>query len=111
MKVINKQDNSGRLVYNSKIVRDIVDCALGEVDGVVKYPENSRLARDSVRVEQLESGEMYIDVYVKLMFDVEVSDVASRIQSSVKNTIESMTEFKVKAVNVHVIEVEFEAAD
>lgn len=111
MKVINKQDNSGRLVYNSTIVRDIVDCALGEVDGVVKYSENNRQARDSVRVEQLDSGEMYIDVYVKLMFDVEVSDVASRIQSSVKNTIESMTEFKVKAVNVHVIEVEFENAD
>ena len=62
MKVINKQDNSGRLVYNSTIVMDIVDCALGEVDGVVTYTENSRLARDSVRGEQLESGEMYIDV-------------------------------------------------
>ncbi len=108
MKVINKQDQSGRLVYNSDIVRDIVDCALGEVEGVVKFPENSRQARDSVRVEQLDNGEMYIDVYVKLQCDVEVSDVASRIQSSVKNTIESMTEFRVKSVNVHVIEVEFD---
>ena len=108
MKVINKQDTNGRLVYNSDIVRDIVDCAIGEVDGVVKVPENSRQARDSISVEQLEDGSMYIDVYVKLMCDVEVSDVASRIQSSVKGTIESMTEFKVKSVNVHVIEVEFD---
>lgn len=111
MKVINKQDQGGRLVYNSDIVRDIVDCTLGEVDGVVKFQENTRQARESIKVEQLESGEMYIDVYVKLNCNVEVSDVASRIQSSVKNTIENMTEFFVKTVNVHVIDVEFAEAE
>ena len=108
MKVINKQDQSGRLVYNSDIVRDIVDCTLGEVEGVVKYPENVKQAHDSIRVEQADNGDMYIDVYVKMKYNVEVSDVASRIQSSVKNTIESMTEFRVKSVNVHCIEVEFD---
>ncbi len=107
MKVVNRYDESGRLVYSSEIVRDIVDCALNEVDGVVKFAANSKQARDSIKVEQV-GDEMYVDVYVKLLYNVEVSDVASCIQSTAKNTIESMTEFKVKAVNVHVIEVEFE---
>ena len=98
MKVVNRFDETGRLVYSSDIIRDIVDCALNEVDGVVKYIENSKQARDSIKV----------DVYVKLRYNVEVSDVASAIQSTIKNTIESMTEFKVKDVNVHVIDVEFE---
>ena len=107
MKVVNRFDESGRLVYSSDIVRDIVDCALNEVDGVVKFIENSKQARESIKVEQV-ADEMFIDVYVKLRYNVEVSDVASSIQSTIKNTIESMTEFKVKDVNVHVIDVEFE---
>lgn len=107
MKVVNRFDESGRLVYSSDIIRDIVDCALNEVDGVVKYNENSKQARESIKVEQV-GDEMFIDVYVKLRYNVEVSDVASSIQSTVKNTIESMTEFKVRDVNVHVIDVEFE---
>ena len=107
MKVVNKFDESGRLVYSSEIIRDIVDCAPNEVEGVVKYLAGSKQARESVKTEYVDD-EVYVDVYVKLAYNVEVSDVASNIQSTVKNTIENMTEFKVKDVNVHVIEVEFE---
>lgn len=107
MKVVNKHDESGRLVYSSEIIRDIVDCALSEVKGVVKFPENTKQERESIKVEQI-GDEMYIEVYVKLMYNVEVSDIASNIQNTVKETIENMTEFKVKDVNVHVIDVEFE---
>lgn len=107
MKVVNRKDQSGRLVYSSEIVRDIVDCALSDVSGVVKYAENTKQARESIKVEQV-GEEMYIDVYVKLMYNVEISDVASSIQNTVKDTIENMTEFKVSDVNVHVIDVEFD---
>ncbi|MCH5153431.1 MAG: Asp23/Gls24 family envelope stress response protein [Clostridiales bacterium] len=107
MKVINRFDGSGRLVYSSEIIRDIVDCALGEVDGVVKYPDNSKQARESIKVELVED-EVFIEVYVKLAYNVEVSDVASSIQSTVKNAIENNTEFKVKDINVHVTDLEFE---
>ena len=107
MKVINRFDASGRLVYSSEIIRDIVDCALGEVEGVVKYPDNSKQARESIKVE-LVDDEVFIEVYVKLQYNVEVSDVASSIQSTVKNSIENNTEFKVRDVNVHVIDLEFE---
>lgn len=107
MKVVSRQDESGRLVYSSDIIRDIVDCALSDVAGVVKYPENTKQSRDSIKVELI-SDEMFIEVYVKLMYNVEVSDVASSIQNTIKETIENMTEFKVRDVNVHVIDVEFE---
>ncbi len=107
MKVVNRFDESGRLVYSSEIIRDIVDCALNEVEGVVKYADGSRQARDSIKIEYV-GDDVFVDVFVKLAFNVEVSDVASNIQNTVKNTIESMTEFKVKDVNVHVIEVEFQ---
>ena len=107
MKVVNRFDETGRLVYSSEILRDIVDCALSEVEGVVKYTANSKQARESIKTEIVED-DVFVDVYVKLAYNVEVSDIASKLQSTIKNTIESMTEFKVKDVNVHVIEVEFE---
>ncbi len=107
MKVVTKRDEAGRLVYSSEIIRDIVDCAIGEVDGVVKYPEQSKQARESIKVDQV-GDEMYVDVYVKLHCSVNVSDAASQIQHTIKSTIESMTEFKVRDVNVHVTDVEFD---
>ena len=107
MKVVTKRDATGRLVYSSEILRDIVDCALGEVNGVVKFADGSKQAKESIVIEQI-NDEMHIDVFVKLLHNVEVSDVASNIQNTVKETIENMTEFKVKDVNVHVIDVEFE---
>lgn len=105
MKVITKRDATGRLVYSSEILRDIVDCALGQVEGVVKFVEGSKQAKHSIVIEQI-NDEMHIDVFVKLLRNVEVSDVASNIQNTIKDTIENMTEFKVRDVNVHVIDVE-----
>ncbi len=107
MKVVTKREVNGSLVYSSDIVSEIVDCALGEIDGVVKYPADSKEAKSAVKVDQI-NDEMYIDVYVKLMYNVDVSDVASTLQSTVKSTIENMTEFKVHSVNVHVTDVEYE---
>ena len=105
MKVVTKRDATGRLVYSSEILRDIVDCAVGQVAGVVKFVDGSKQAKESIVIEQI-NDEMHIDVFVKLLANVEVSDVASNIQNTIKDTIENMTEFKVKDVNVHVIDVE-----
>ena len=107
MKVVNKVEDSGRLVYNSGIVRDIVACALHEIAGIILYEPNSKQERESIKVD-IENDQVYVDVFVKLRFDVEVNDVASTIQSTVHNTVEAMTEFKVKDVNVHVLDVGFD---
>ena len=107
MKVVNKVEESGRLVYNSDIVRDIVACALHEIKGIIMHEPNSKQSRDCIKVD-MENDQVYVDVFVKLRFDVEVNDVASTIQSTVHNTVEAMTEFKVKDVNVHVLDIGFD---
>ena len=104
MKVVTKQDGTGRLIYSSEILTDIVHCALDEVKGVVRA-QDSRKISDDVRIEQI-GDRIEVDVFVKLLWTVEVSDVASRLQNTIKSTIESMTEFRVKDVNLHVIGVE-----
>ena len=107
MKVVNKVEESGRLVYNSDIVRDIVSCALHEVKGIILFEPNTKQERESIKVD-IENDEVYVDVFVKLRFDVEVNDIASAIQSTIHSTVEAMTEFKVKDVNVHVLDIGFD---
>ena len=50
---------------------------------------------------------IYIDVYVKVRFSESVRDVAYKVQQIIKNELETATNFKVKDVNVHVVDVEF----
>lgn len=107
MKVVTSKDDSSKVVYTSAIIRDIVDCALDDIQGVVKYPPQSKQARNSVKVEQVDD-EIFIDVFVKLYHTASVHDVASRLQNVIKSTLETMTQFNVNSVNVHVVDVEFE---
>ncbi|MEG2014931.1 MAG: Asp23/Gls24 family envelope stress response protein [Clostridia bacterium] len=106
MKIVNHKFQNGRIVYNSQIVRDVVDCAVGEVNGVVKFDINSKLARDYIKIDQID-GELYINISVKLLHSVNVKDTASILQHTVKNAIETMTDFKVKNIDIHVIDVAF----
>ncbi len=60
-----------------------------------------------VKIET-EDHEVYVDVYVKVRPDVKVPEVAFNIQRAIKNAFETMVEFKVKEINVHVIGVKIE---
>ena len=48
-----------------------------------------------------------IDVFVNVKFGCSVKDVAFRVQENIKSSVESMTEYKVESVNVHVVGVNF----
>ena len=106
MKVVLNRDGTGKVVYNSEIIRDIVDCALSEVDGVIRFAQGSKQRKNAIQIDVLNDG-IVIDVSVKLIYTVNVSDVAGEIQHTIKKILETMTEFKISAVNVHVVEVEF----
>ncbi len=109
MNVVSRTDKNGKVVYSSDILNSIVQCAAEEVEGVVKNSQNSKINKrykNGVKVESI--GEyVYIDVFVKLYHNVKVKDVSYLVQESIKNTVESMTDFKVKDINVHVVDVEF----
>lgn len=110
MKVVSKNDNSGKIVYSTEIVKGVVDCAFDEIDGVVKYEHNGKNQKQSKNYIKIDyvGDFLYIDVYVKLKYNVNVSEIASKIQNTIKSTLETMTEFKVKDINVHVVDVEFD---
>lgn len=107
MKIVSNNDESGKVVYNDHILYDIVNCALTEVDGVVVFAPQSKQAKRCVRLEQMADKSINVAVFVKMLHNVSVSEVASKIQRAVKTAIEANTEFKVHSVDVHVVEVEF----
>lgn len=112
MKVVSKVDSNGKIVYSSEIINDIIESALYSVEGVAKLsPTNSKVNRKyrkGIRVDSV-GDNVYIDVFVKLQYNVSVRDVSYRIQQSIKDTLESMTDFNIKDINVHVIDVELES--
>ncbi len=110
MKIVSKTSEDGKVVYTSEIIEPIVKYSLDKIDGVElstakKGSVNSR-RNQGIRIENV-SNLIYIDVYVKVRFSESVRDVAYKVQQVIKNELETATNFKVKDVNVHVVDVEF----
>ena len=96
----NKQ--SGKIVYNTGIVQNIVALAVAEVEGVI--PTEGK--KDGVSL-YLEKDGVYVDISVVVKYGYNVPDLAYRIQQTVKQSVENMTHFKVAEVDVHIQDVIF----
>ena len=96
----NKQ--SGKIVYNTGIVQNIVALAVAEVEGVI--PTEGK--KDGVSL-YLEKDGVYVDISVVVKYGYNVPDLAYRIQQTVKQSVENMTHFKVAEVDVHIQDVVF----
>ncbi len=107
MKIISKGDEKGKVVYCSDILYNLVLCAMKEVDGVIDLDVGNIKAAKKQKIVKIETEEhqVYVDVYVKVRPDIKVPEVAFNIQRAIKNAFETMVEFKVKEINVHVIGV------
>ena len=100
----NGKDN-GKVVYTPGIVKNIVEIAVAEVEGAV-------VAQDKKKGISLfiEKDGIYADVSVSVRYGYNVPELAYRIQQSVKQNVENMTNYKVVKVDVHVQDVVFEPA-
>ena len=114
MKTVSKHSDSGKIVYTSEIITQIVKCAFDEIKGVeLATPKTSSVSgryKQGIKIDTV-GDEVHVDVFVKQCHEVNVRDTAFKIQQNIKNSLESMTEFKVKAVNVHVIDVDYLTAE
>jgi len=108
-------DAEGEVSYKDNVVLSIVTLAVQEINGIAGICRNAIPAikrafnkkfHKGVIIEFVEDS-VYVDVFVKIKFGYSVRDVAFRVQENIKNSIESMTDFKVGEVNVHCAEVVF----
>jgi len=100
-------DQEGRVSYNRNILTSIIALAAEEVDGVASvYKNGKNKNKTGVKIDFEKDG-VYVDVSVKVYSGYTVPDVAVNIQENVKRGVETMTDYKVKNINVSVLDVIF----
>lgn len=117
--VSDEEAMKDNVTYKKNVVISIVSLATQEINGVASISRNSvsviksALSKHINRgiIVDFENNNAIIDVFVNVKFGYSVKDVAFRVQENIKSSVESMTEFKVTAVNVHVVGVTFNESD
>ncbi|MCD8205290.1 MAG: Asp23/Gls24 family envelope stress response protein [Clostridia bacterium] len=93
----------GKISYNTSIVNGIVELAINQVEGA--FPLSGK--NKGIKLDFDKEG-IIADIDVKVQFGYNVPALAFRIQQAVKDNIETMTNYKVAKVDVHVRDVLFE---
>jgi uncharacterized alkaline shock family protein YloU len=102
------QIEEGKIFYSDEIVDNIVLFAVREIPYVTLDDFDQNQSRsNSIRVRKEKDG-IHVEVEVKIHFTQSVSDIAFKIQESIRHTVETMTEHRVASVNVNICGVTFE---
>ena len=105
---LSQTKREGKIVYGDGIVDGIVNLAVSELENVELYTTGKKKrAKKAIKVVFDKAG-LVIDVAVKINYTQSVSDMAFKIQETIRHNVESMTEYQVQSVNVHVFGVSFE---
>ena len=103
------QVNEGKIVYFDGIIDGIVLLAVSEIPYVeLCSKENNSLARNSAISVKIENHEVNVEVLVKVHYSQSISEIAFKIQESIRHNIEAMTEYRVSGVNVQILGVTFD---
>ena len=113
--VTDEEALKDNVTYKKNVVISIVSLATQEISGIASISRKSvsvlksALSKNINRgiIVEFENNNARIDVFVNVKFGCSVKDVAFRVQENIKSSVESMTEYKVEAVNVHVVGVNF----
>ena len=106
----------GSVSYKRSVLQSIIGLATKEISGVASLNPYgfskfklwfSKNHHYGLKIEYVNESHVVVDVYVNVLFGYSVNDVAFRVQENVKSSIESMTDFKVDNINVHVLGVVF----
>ncbi len=97
----------GKVVYNASIVKGIVALAVADVTGVVLKKGGKQDKLDLVKID-FNGEDITVEVTVDVLYGYSVTDVAYNIQQSIIHSVESMSKYKVKNVDVNFDGVFFE---
>lgn len=85
--------------------KGVVSLTGGLTDSISENIFKKELLSKGVKVDQGEDG-IILDVYVVIKYGAKIPQVAWEIQENVKNEVETMTDRKVAAVNIHVQKIQ-----
>ena len=93
---------NGKITYNPGIVSGIVAIAVNEVEGVTLLNNKNK----GIKLNFDKQG-IIADISVQVDSNSNVSALAFKIQQSIKHNVESMTNYKVAKIDVHIQDVNF----
>ncbi len=108
------RDTFNNTHINKNMLLSIVTLATKEIAGVidVTQPPFQNIKRifsqnigDGVSIKFTQIG-LIIDVYIIVEIGYSVNDVVYRVQQNIKNSISTMIEMPIKAINVHIVDAE-----
>lgn len=110
------EETAGAINISEGVIEVLADKATREIDGVTDLATNfidsvaevfgKKSGAKGVDVE-LKDNKASITVHVIIKYGCRIPEIAWRIQESVKNTVESMTDIEVLKVNISVDGVKF----
>lgn len=107
-----EETDLGLIRIAPEVIEVIARISTLDVDGVVELNSNSFLGinTDSSKGIKVEVGEKEaaIDISVNIKYGFSIPELAENIQSSVKDSIETMTGLNVVEVNVAISNVQFD---
>lgn len=112
-------EKGGNVSYQRSVVIQIIELACKEISGVASFAVNAKNVIKGMVSKKFKKG-IYLNfteegiettVYLNAMFGHSVSDVAYRVQENIKKSVESMTEYKLKKINVIIVGVSFQAEE
>ena len=108
-KKILRKKNEGKITYSNEIIDNIVFVAVSELDNVELSTSSPQKKMKSSAIKvSFDKGLVHIDVNVKIHYTQNVSEMAFKIQETIRHNIEAMTEYTIGSVNVNVNGITFD---
>jgi uncharacterized alkaline shock family protein YloU len=114
-----QQNELGTVEISPEVIEVIAGIAASEVEGVATMRGNfaagvaERFGRKNhgkgVKVDLGEDG-ITVEVSVVMVYGYSIPEVAKKIQSNIKQALQTMTAIELQSVNIHVVGVQFETA-
>lgn len=106
-KNIPVNSHEGKITYGNGIVDEIVELAIKEIPNVQLDSVSHKQKNKSIKVVFANDG-VHVDVTVKTHYSESISEVAFKIQESIRHNVEAMTEYRIANVNVSIKGVTFD---
>ena len=107
-------DNFNGTHINKNMMLSIVTLATKEIAGVANIASPalqnvkkmfSQNVGDGVSIKFTQLG-LIVDVFIVVEIGYSANDVVYRVQRNIKNSISTMIELPIKAINVHIVDAE-----
>lgn len=112
----NENTEHGNVKISNEVVAIIAGVAANEIDGVVGMSSSftggisemlgMKNLSKGVKVE-VNDKKANIDISITVEYGVKISDIGTKVQKNVKDSVENMTGLEVENVNVNIQDVSF----